>query len=89
MYNTGMAFHVSSEIVDRHVRRLAALTGESITDAIDSAVMEKLRRLEPRKPDPNYVKDLKKMAEEIRRHLKPGLRSTDDLVGYDENGLPR
>jgi hypothetical protein len=82
-----MAFHVSSERVDHNVRRLAALTGQSITDTIDWAVKEKLRLLEPRKPDPNYIEDLKRMAADIRAHLRPGLRSTDDADLYDENGL--
>jgi antitoxin VapB len=83
-----MAFHVSSEKVDQKVRRLAALTGESITDAIDSAVTEKLRRMEPKEPDPNYVDDLLRMADEIGKYLRPGIKSTDDLMGYDEHGLP-
>jgi antitoxin VapB len=84
-----MAFHVSSDRVDQNVRRLATLTGQSLTDAIDSAVIEKLRKLEPRKPDPNYVEDLIRMAAEIRLHLRPGIKSTDDLIGYDEDGLPK
>ena len=88
MYTNAMAFHVSSEAVDKKVRRLAALTGQSITDTIDSAVTEKLRYLEPRKPDPNYVEDLMRMSDEIGRHLRPGIKSSDDLVGYDEYGLP-
>jgi hypothetical protein len=75
-----MAFHVSNPEVDEHVRALAELTGKTITQAIDDAVMEKLRYLQPRKPDPNYVRDLKRMAEEIRVHLNPNLRSTDDSV---------
>jgi len=83
-----MAFHVSNPEVDEHVRMLAELTGKTITEAIDDAVMEKLRFLRPRMPDPNYVRDLTRMAEEIRVHLNPNIRSTDDLVGYDEDGLP-
>ena len=83
-----MAFHVSSEKVDQNVRRLADLTGKSITDAINDAVVEKLRLLEPRRLDPNYVEDLIRMADEIGQHLRPGIKSTDDLIGYDENGLP-
>ena len=83
-----MAFHVSSERVDQNVRRLAMLTGQSLTEAIDSAVVEKLRKLEPRKPDPNYVADLMRMADELGKHLRPGIKSTDDLIGYDEHGLP-
>jgi antitoxin VapB len=89
MYHSYMAFHVSNPEVDEHVRALAELTGKTITEAIDDAVMERLRFLRPRTPDPNYVEDLMRMAAEIRVHLKPGIRSTDDLVGYDEDGLPR
>jgi antitoxin VapB len=83
-----MAFHVSSERVNQNVRKLAALTGQSITDAIDSAVIEKLRKLEPRRPDPNYVEDLMRMAGEIRAKLRPNGQTPDELLGYDENGLP-
>jgi len=83
-----MAFHVSSERVDQNVRRLASLTGQSITEAIDTAVTEKIRRLEPRAPDPNYVRDLMEMSARIRAKLYPDSRSADELVGYDENGLP-
>jgi antitoxin VapB len=83
-----MAFHVSSERVDQNVRRLANLTGQSLTDAIDAAVVEKIRRLEPRKPDPNYVRDLMEMAAKIRAKLNPDGRSADELIGYDEDGLP-
>lgn len=88
MYTGCMAFHVSSERVDQNVRRLAELTGQSITDAIDSAVVDKLRRLEPRKPDPNYVEDLLRMAAEIRSKLRPTGQTPEELLGYDENGLP-
>ena len=83
-----MAFHVSSERVDRNVRTLAALTGKSLTNAIDYAVLEQIRRLQPRRPDPTYIEDLLQMAAETRVSLKPGLCSTDDLIGYDEDGLP-
>ena len=83
-----MAFHISNPEVDEHVRALAELTGKTITEAVDDAVMAKLRLLRPRMPDPNYVEDLMRMADEIGKHLRPGIKSTDDLIGYDENGLP-
>jgi antitoxin VapB len=82
-----MAFHVSSGRVDEKVRRLAALTGQSITGAIEGAVTEKLRRLEPKKPDASYVNDLKQMAAEIRGALRPAPQAPDGADLYDENGL--
>jgi antitoxin VapB len=83
-----MAFHVSSEQVDQNVRALARVTGQSITEAINDAVLEKLRRVEPRRPDPKYVEDLLALSERIGKMLRPDSRTPDELVGYDEDGLP-
>ena len=82
-----MAFHVSSERVDKHVRTLARITGQSITDAIDDAVQEKIQRIRPRKIDKDYVRDLMRLTDQMASSLKPDKRSPDDLVGYDDAGL--
>ncbi len=83
-----MAFHVSSEKVNRNVRRLAALTGQSLTEAIDGAVLDKIRLLQPREPDPDYVNDLMALSDRIGAMLKPDTRTLDELVGYGPDGLP-
>jgi antitoxin VapB len=84
-----MAISIKSPEADRLARRLAAATGESITIAITIAMRERLERVEH--------KQLNKAAllEEIRAisHHCASLplldtRSEDEILGYDENGIP-
>jgi antitoxin VapB len=62
---------------DRLARRLARLTGESITKAVRTAVQERLER--------EHI-----MAIARRYASRPVIddRSPDEIIGYDERGLP-
>ena len=44
MYTVYMALHINNSDVELKVRRMAALTGESITDAIGNAADERIKR---------------------------------------------
>ncbi|WP_420238818.1 type II toxin-antitoxin system VapB family antitoxin [Telmatobacter bradus] len=84
-----MALSIKSAEAEQKVRALAALTGESITLAVLSAVEEKLGR-ERRKRQNRQL-----LLEEIRAisHRCAALptldkRSEDEILGYDENGIP-
>jgi len=73
---------------DRLVRELASVTGESITDAVATAVRERLDRLVAHR----RAGDLRAEIDAISRRCAalPELdrRSADDIVGYDERGVP-
>ena len=84
-----MALSIKSPEADRLARRLAAATGETITIAITVALRQRLNLVER--------KGLSKAAllEEIRAisHHCASLpvldtRSEDEILGYDENGIP-
>jgi antitoxin VapB len=84
-----MALSIKSPEADRLARKLAEKTGESITDAIIVAMRERLAREERKK------RDTRRLAEdllEIGRHCASlpvyDNRSSDEILGYDENGLP-
>ena len=83
-----MALSIKHPEADRLARELAAHTGESLTEAVLYALRERLRRERGRTQAP----DLKRELEAIRRRcaalpvLDP--RSPDEILGYDENGLP-
>jgi antitoxin VapB len=84
-----MALSIKSPEADRLARELAEKTGESITDAIIIAMRERLAREERKK------RDTRRLAEdllEIGRHCASlpvyDTRSSDEILGYDENGLP-
>jgi len=83
------------------VRELAALTGESQTEAVRKAVRERLARekeereqkSEQRKEEKQaeYEKtliEIRKLQKLVRKNMKPGDFLTDDDL-YDEWGAPK
>ena len=88
--------NIKSLRADELVSRLVALTGESKTQAVVSALEERLARVEaeqakPRR-HPDYEKRMALMREaasEISAMLPPHLRTSDHSDLYDENGLPK
>ena len=90
MYTMYMALHITNSAVERTVRELAGITGESMTDAIGTAAAERLERLRssiPSRPKPT--------AEEIMAlvhsyHLQPINEdlTQDEVLGYGPDGIP-
>ena len=71
---------------DRLARRLARVTGESITKAVRTAVEERLEREERQRGRPS-LEHL--MARRYASRPVIDDRSPDEIIGYDERGLPR
>lgn len=84
-----MALSIKAPEADKLARQLAATTGESITDAVIVAMRERLEREKRRRGNSRSIA-AELMA--IGRHCAslPVLdaRSSDEILGYDENGLP-
>lgn len=85
---TNMALSIKDPETERMARALAERTGESITVATRRALEERLRRVSS---DARKAALLEDMAASRRRwSALPVLdhRSADEILGYDENGLP-
>jgi antitoxin VapB len=84
-----MALSIKDPETERLARNLAQLTGESITTATKRAIEERLRRLGAHSRRAALLEDLA----DIRRRWSalPVLdnRTPEDILGYDEHGLPR
>ena len=85
-----MGVIVKNPATEAKIRKLAARTGESLTEAIDHAVEERLERLGP--PKRKGRVNRKRLAElvayfnslpKINEHL-----TDEEIIGYDKNGLP-
>lgn len=83
-----MALNIRNAEVERLAQRLAELTGETKTAAVAQALRERLVRLQ-------RVHNGRRLADELddiaRRYAAlPALdtRTDDDILGYDDNGLP-
>lgn len=84
-----MALSIKDPRTEQLARALAERTGESITTATRRALEERLRRVGS---DARKAALLDDMAASRRRwSALPVLdsRSDDEIIGYDENGLPR
>ena len=84
-----MPLSIKNQNAERLVRQIASETGESLTGAIEKALEERWQRLQQQRR--NRV--LYPQIEEILRRVDalPTLdsRSEDEIMGYDENGIPR
>jgi antitoxin VapB len=84
-----MALHINNERTDALARELAARTGETITHAVTQAIEARLRDVMPKKRTP---KEKFQAAMDILKRIDalPVLdaRSPDEILGYDEHGLP-
>jgi antitoxin VapB len=86
-----MTVLIRDDETDRLIRELAERTGETMTDAVKQAVRERLRRVPFNESEIAARK--RKLAELLAYfdslpHINAHL-SDDEIIGYDENGLPR
>ncbi len=84
-----MALSIKDPEAERLARALALQTGESITTATRRALEERLRRLGGAARKAALLEDL--AASRRRWRSLPVLdgRGADEILDYDENGLPR
>ena len=83
-----MALSIMDHDTEQLARTLAERTGESITLATKRALEERLRRLGSDMRKAALLEDLE--AIQRRWNALPVLdnRTADEILGYDENGLP-
>jgi len=82
-----MALNIKDPETDRMARRLATLTGESITAAVKTAVRERIER-EERERGKASVEELMAIARRIAEAPNLDNRTDEEILGYDERGLP-
>jgi antitoxin VapB len=83
-----MALSLKDPETDRLARAVARLTGESLTEAVRKALVERLERERLRR---GKARDLVARLNEIALHCASlpdfDTRSADEIIGYDENGM--
>ncbi|HPV73399.1 MAG TPA: type II toxin-antitoxin system VapB family antitoxin [Gemmatimonadaceae bacterium] len=84
-----MALSIKDEETDRLARALAAATGESLTEAIRRALEERLARETRRGGAYPLAARVRRVQERMREFPVLDVRSDEELLGYDEHGLPR
>ena len=79
-----MVLSIKSAAADQLARELAELTGESITEAVVESLRARLDAERRRQRD----RGLDDIIERFRRLPRLDERESEDVIGYDEHGLP-
>jgi antitoxin VapB len=85
-----VALSIKDPEADRLARELAAITGESLTEVVIKALRERLRLVKPdTRTEEQYLADIRRIVEDYNRRPVVDDRTADEIIGYDERGLPR
>jgi len=84
-----MALSIKSIEVERMAREIAAKTGESLTGAIQKALQERLDRLRRERRSQILASQLQEILRRVDQLPILDSRRADEILGYDEHGLPR
>jgi antitoxin VapB len=84
-----MPLSIKNEATERLARQVASETGESLTEAIQKSLEERLERLKRR----HKVHILTGQIEDLLRRVDAlptvDSRPEDEILGYGEDGIPR
>lgn len=89
--------NIKNDRADELVSRLVAITGESKTQAVVTALEERLARIAPdrseatpRRPDyEDRLRIIREISAQVSAAIPPHLRTSDHSDLYDENGVPK
>ena len=84
-----MPLNIRSQETEELANALAKLTGETKTEAVTQALRERIQRVRRARAKRRLADELDEIALHCSTLPVRDTRSADEIMGYDENGLPR
>jgi antitoxin VapB len=86
-----VALSLKDPETDRLARELSKLTGESLTEAVRNALIDRLarERLRRGRPAPRLAEALEALAQECAAQPDRDTRTAEEILGCDETGMWR
>jgi antitoxin VapB len=84
-----MALNIRNPEAEKLAEALAKLTGETKTEAVTQALRDRLARLRRERTQRRLADELDEIALRCSRLPVLDSRTPDEILGYDEHGLPR
>jgi antitoxin VapB len=84
-----MALNIRHPEVEELAEAIARLTGETKTEAVRRSLHDRLARLRRERTRRPLADELDAIARECAALPVCDSRSADDILGYDESGVPR
>ena len=82
-----MAINIKDPATEALIRQLATRTGVSITESVRDSVAASLSRL-PEQDSTRKKMRLEEIVARGRARSVQDLRTPEEIIGYDEHGLP-
>ena len=83
-----MSLTINDDEAARMAQELAALTGESLSETVVVALRERLARSRARSESRPLAARLMEIGRRCANLPHQDERSVDEILGYDEHGLP-
>ncbi len=84
-----MPLSIKNDATERLARQVADETGESLTQAIQKALEERWERLKTRRRSNVLNSQLEVLLRRVDALPSLDSRPEDEILGYDEHGMPR
>ena len=84
-----MPLSIKNPATERLARQVAGETGESITEAIQKSLEERWERLKARRRNRVLTGQIEDLLRRVDALPTLDDRSPDEILGYDEHGIPR
>jgi len=83
-----MALNIRNSEAERLAEKVARITGETKTEAVRRALSDRLERLQREKTGRTLADELDRIALHCAALPVLDARSPEEILGYDEHGLP-
>jgi antitoxin VapB len=83
-----MPISIKNDQTEQLARKLAELTGESLTEALRVSVEERYDRLRRDRSRRSLADELNAIAVRCSKRPIVSQLSDDEILGYDESGIP-
>lgn len=83
-----MTLNIKDPVTDRLARELADATGESLTEAVRRAIEDRLAKVARASSSDDVLSLYMSIIDRGRRMPIIDSRSEDEILGYDDDGLP-
>lgn len=84
-----MPLSIKNEATESLARRVARETGESLTEAIQTALQERWERLRQKRRGHLVADQIQDILLRVDTLPRKDSRPEDEILGYDEHGIPR
>ncbi len=83
-----MALNIKNPTTEGLAQELARLTGTTLTEAVTVALRERLALVRRRQDPERLLDDIRELQTLVRDAPDRDQRTEDEILGYDEFGLP-